>query len=111
MTETGRCCWQLLIQGRAHGRQNIADSGSVVCGNFYLLAQGEQFVTKETRKLRRGGGGVCVGRVNHLLAKDDSTYHRYKLCGKGNERHLDTPKFRRVHGTIRGVNGFFFFFK
>lgn len=75
MTKTGRCCRQLLIQGRAHGHQNISDSGSVVCGNFYLLAQGEQFVIKET-------GWGWGGWVNRLLAKDDSTYHKYKLCGK-----------------------------
>lgn len=67
MTETGRRCRQLLIQGLAHSRQNISDSGSVVCGNLYLLAQGEQCVTKETR--RSWGGGV--GGVGRGLGRDN----------------------------------------
>lgn len=71
MTETGRCCWQLLIQGWARGRQNISDSGSVVCGNFYF-----KFVTKETGVVVVVGGGCnCVvwlpKMILHIIDTND----------------------------------------
>lgn len=31
---------------------------------------------------RHEGGGVGGGGLHHLIAKDDSTYHRYNFCGK-----------------------------
>lgn len=73
-----------------------------------LLARpGRTVHHQRDKKVGPGEGGV--GWVNCWLAKDDSTYHRYKLYGKGNERHLDMPELRRVYSTTRGVNVFVFF--
>lgn len=77
-TETGIRCQQLLIQCQAHTFPNGQTS----------LALDQRFMATFTCSNRENGsppkrqeGGLRGEGRCHLIAKDDSTYHRYKFSG------------------------------